>query len=860
MSYLEKIKCYGILGINVGSSEDEIKKAYKKLALLYHPDKNESDDAKEKFQEIGYAYKFLTEGVSSFQVNRGFNDVRDDFFQRMFEEMFFPSFTNRRFFNFFMDSDESFYGSERTDDASYSQANYTYNTRNSGTLPNPNRDAYMKEQQRRKQEKEQRQKEKADERKKHDHAHQKQTDRTANSQQNPPAYSENINNCQSSDQNKATRKDLNADYGTNVDYSNTASSTENTTRPATPIQRPQHKKLTQKDKKKLESNQRKREQEMKAIAEELLRKQEREREKQLEKERQAAQKKEQDVENEELHFYDFGKKSRNAKKREKRRQEATNLPEPVINVEDNAGNQNSRSNITTDDRSGVNTDNKSSVQSGVEYHCNVSPTAAGHQNPCKTFQHYISHSRISTNENQEFEKGCANKEQAPYNSSINYSNDHVTDEPCPNVNMGGMPSDTGKFDKKINNDRVKGGNCKIRGMVFQNKSFQKKGINRKTGINFKDEQHSDLEGFKPPNNMNNVSSYNIKKQCCMSFGVRGLDNNVKEEGNGHDVNDNDQSEDTFQFTRCYSASNRPKSSESPAKNVETCVYINNGVHPSKSKGYGPAGLCQPVHGDPSERLQHSSQSNRGGQAFRQGLSNEGGGHPAQDHHFETHGFEGQCRHPTKEHPEYSLSHQQKTLSKEIFYSKKSKENQSTNLQRDQDTHKADTVTKNILKENTVQGSFGYSYQKSNPQMLLNNTTSYYSKSETWTHGNHDNTSSDGNTLHVNSTAASKGDQNSDSRFLCRDLNFDVVSGGASGENTNLPNRQKETSYDSDPYRNYSSSDGSLDSIDDFSIIDMGPVISLSSSEMHHLGYELLSKDKLGIPKEMLNDQTKYYYK
>ncbi|KAK3098997.1 hypothetical protein FSP39_025090, partial [Pinctada imbricata] len=40
----------------------EIKKAYRKLALQLHPDKNDSEDAKEKFQEISYAYKYLTEG------------------------------------------------------------------------------------------------------------------------------------------------------------------------------------------------------------------------------------------------------------------------------------------------------------------------------------------------------------------------------------------------------------------------------------------------------------------------------------------------------------------------------------------------------------------------------------------------------------------------------------------------------------------------------------------------------------------------------------------------------------------------------------------------------------------------------
>ncbi|MDM8519319.1 molecular chaperone DnaJ [Anaerolineales bacterium HSG6] len=58
---MSKRDYYDVLGVNKGSSKDELKKSYRKLARKYHPDVSKEADAESKFKEVNEAYEVLSD-------------------------------------------------------------------------------------------------------------------------------------------------------------------------------------------------------------------------------------------------------------------------------------------------------------------------------------------------------------------------------------------------------------------------------------------------------------------------------------------------------------------------------------------------------------------------------------------------------------------------------------------------------------------------------------------------------------------------------------------------------------------------------------------------------------------------------
>lgn len=95
---------YKILEINKNASSEDIKKSYRKLVMKYHPDKNNSPEAEDKFKDIAQAYEILSDPTKKTNYDRygtidnnsfnnngtGFNmdDIFGDFFNNAFGDRY----------------------------------------------------------------------------------------------------------------------------------------------------------------------------------------------------------------------------------------------------------------------------------------------------------------------------------------------------------------------------------------------------------------------------------------------------------------------------------------------------------------------------------------------------------------------------------------------------------------------------------------------------------------------------------------------------------------------------------------------------------------------------------------------------
>ncbi len=99
---------YGTLGVKKDASAEEIKKAYRKLALKYHPDKNPDDKkAEEKFKEITEAYAVLSDAEKRKQYDQ-FGE--SGFHQRYSQEDIFRNFDVGDIFREFGIGNEDIFG------------------------------------------------------------------------------------------------------------------------------------------------------------------------------------------------------------------------------------------------------------------------------------------------------------------------------------------------------------------------------------------------------------------------------------------------------------------------------------------------------------------------------------------------------------------------------------------------------------------------------------------------------------------------------------------------------------------------------------------------------------------------------
>ncbi|EGG17300.1 heat shock protein DnaJ family protein [Cavenderia fasciculata] len=103
---------YDRLGVDPGSTQDEIKKAYRKMAIKYHPDKNQGDKtAEEKFKEISEAYDAIGDPEKrKMYDDYGKDGLKEGGFQSHTADDIFSQFFNMGGFSGMSDEDADFGG------------------------------------------------------------------------------------------------------------------------------------------------------------------------------------------------------------------------------------------------------------------------------------------------------------------------------------------------------------------------------------------------------------------------------------------------------------------------------------------------------------------------------------------------------------------------------------------------------------------------------------------------------------------------------------------------------------------------------------------------------------------------------